>query len=67
MKTLLLAATGLAALAPLAATAQTRTVTTRTVMHTHEGPAYDGRHSRQVCHMEHHRHRDVRVCRTERY
>lgn len=66
MKTLLLAAAGLAALAPLAATAQTRTVTTRTVVHTHTGPAY-GHHTRQVCHMEHHRHRDVRVCRTQRY
>ena len=69
MKTLTLAAAGLvslAALAPVAAAAQTRVVeTSRTVSRTHTGPAFE-HHSRRVCHVERHGHRQVRICRTVR-
>ncbi|WP_375382157.1 hypothetical protein [uncultured Sphingomonas sp.] len=69
MKILSLAIAGLfalTALAPIAASAQTRVVETRTVTRTHTGPAF--RHpSRTVCHVERHGPRHVRVCRTVTY
>lgn len=69
MKILSLATAGLvavSALAPMAVTAQTCVVeTTRTVSRTHTGPAFE-HHSRRVCHIERHGHRQVRICRTVR-
>lgn len=70
MKTLSLALAGLVAVAglsPVAAVAQTRTVTTHTVVHSHSGPAFDRHRTRRVCRVyRDHGHR-VRTCRTVRY
>jgi succinate dehydrogenase/fumarate reductase flavoprotein subunit len=66
MKMFALAAAGLAAAAAVApAGAQTRTVTTHTVVRTHTGPA--AHHTRQVCNVRYVHHRKVRTCRTVRY
>ena len=66
MKAITIALAGLAAaLTPAVASAQTRTITTRTVVHSHTGPAYA--HVRRNCFVSfHHGHR-VRTCRTVRY
>lgn len=73
MKTIAIAAAGLAALVGLApgvaapAAAQRTVVTERTVVR-HDGPDYRHRaRTRQVCHWEWRHHRRVRVCRTVRY
>lgn len=70
MKLLSLAAAGLVsltALAPMAATAQTRVVTERTVTRTHTGPAFERHRTHRVCRVTvRHGHR-IRTCRTVRY
>lgn len=69
MKIVAFAAAGLIAAAGLgttvAADAQTRTVTTRTVTRTHTGPAAHRTH--RVCRVTYRYHKKVRTCRTVRY
>ena len=64
MKMFVLAAAGLAVLAPVAVGAQTRTVTTRTVTRTHTGPEH---RVHRDCTVRFEHHRKVRTCRTVRY